>query len=108
MWCYFNAINEARVAMRHEKWKVLARLNHGQFPRLQNVIEKADAAVKSAQLTDFEIYNVSFDVGEQNNLADKSEHADKLETMLVTQFSELVRDSHVWTPSVSSRSIERN
>ncbi|MEO1981596.1 MAG: sulfatase-like hydrolase/transferase, partial [Fuerstiella sp.] len=64
VWAYYNGINDARVAMRHGEWKVLARLNGGRFSKRQNLTPTTLAEAKSAKLTDFEIYNIAADPGE--------------------------------------------
>ena len=84
--------------MRHGKWKVLAQLNGGRFPRLQNVINTQLQSVLEAQLTNFEIYDMDNDVAENENLVN-SEGAEigELQKLLTTRYKELVGDSHTWT-----------
>jgi len=97
VWCYFNALNEARVAMRHGKYKVLARLDGGEFPRLQNVTTEQQKQVLKAKLTDFEIYDVEKDVTESKNLNRQAAVPSALLRELVTsRFEELASNSHTW------------
>ena len=97
VWCYFNAINEARVAMRHERWKVLAKLDEGNFPRLQNITSDQTTKIDAAKLGDFEIYDVVADVTESKNLADTElPQTESLQTLLREQFRELTANSHTW------------
>ena len=97
-WCYFNAINEARMAMRDGKWKVLAKLNGGKFPRMQNVTAKRTEAISKIELTDFEIYDISQDISESKNFAsDASAEIVELKTKLRVAFDDLLDGSHVWT-----------
>ena len=97
VWGYFNAINEHRVAMRHGDWKVLAKLDGGSFGKLTNVNSANAAAVRGAELTDIEIYNVVSDISEQDNLASKKpEKLAELTEILNRSWAELVADSHVW------------
>lgn len=99
VWAYYNAINDARVAMRHGKWKVLARLNSGDFPKRQNLTPTMLADAKSAKLTDFEIYNVERDPGETQNLNGRGlAEENDLKQQLVDGYTELVNDSPAWTP----------
>lgn len=100
VWAYYNAINEARVAMRHGPWKVLARLNGGQLQKMQNLTPALKRKVQQARLTDFEIYQLEDDPGEQHNLAG-SDLANKQELMnlLVKGYEELLKDSPVWVPA---------
>lgn len=98
IWCYFNAINEARVAMRHGRWKVLARLDGGTFPKMQNVTEGRRESVKAARLTNFEIYDIEQDVAESTNLVNSDNpEIGELQKLLTTSYRELVENSHVWT-----------
>ena len=100
LWAYYNAINDARVAMRHGPWKVLARLNGGKFPRLENLTPESLKKAQAAELTDFEIYNVEQDPGETLNLAGrKLANEQELMTLLRNQYSALAADSLAWTPT---------
>jgi arylsulfatase A len=99
-WVYFNAINEARVAMRDGDWKVLARLNGGDFPKLQNVTAERLPSVQAAQLTNFEIYNIREDIDESDNMVNKDgQQIVELQKKLTHAYRELVSESHVWTPT---------
>ena len=101
-WCYFNALNDARMAMRHGKWKVLAKLNGGKFPRLQNVTTKQAADIAKISLTDFEIYDVSQDIAESKNLAgDPSTTTTELKAKLHEAYEDLIEGSHVWTAAMA-------
>ena len=97
VWVYYNAINDARVAMRHGPWKVLARLNSGRFPRYENLTPSRLAEARDAQLTDFEIYNLSNDPGETLNLAGRglAQDAD-LKSLLTDEYQSLTNDSIAW------------
>ncbi len=98
VWCYFNATNEARVAMRHGRWKVLARLEGGTFPKMQNITTGRLESVQSARLTNFEIYDIEQDVAEANNLVNSDiPEIGELQKLLTTSYRELVENSHVWT-----------
>lgn len=98
-WCYFNALNEARMAMRDGKWKVLARLNGGEFPRLTNVTTEQVEDLSAMKLTDFEIYDMTEDIAESKNLMGSSDHStmDSLKAKLREAYADLINDSHVWT-----------
>ncbi|MFK7766607.1 MAG: sulfatase-like hydrolase/transferase [Mariniblastus sp.] len=98
-WMYLNAINQSRVAMRDGKWKVLARLDGGKFPRMQNVTPERMKKIQAAKLTDIEIYDLSTDVAESKNLAaEMPEFAKKQKEKLRELFDSANQDSHVWTP----------
>ena len=97
VWTYYNAINDARVAMRIGPWKVLARLNSGKFPRYENLTPQRLQQAKGATLTDFEIYKVSEDPGETLNLAGRGlENEQQLTQQLESEYRSLVNDSFAW------------
>ena len=66
LWIFYNALNERRVAMRDGDWKVLARLNIDQQKR---VTKENEALVKAAKLSDFQIFKITDDVGESEDLS---------------------------------------
>ncbi|APZ95963.1 sulfatase family protein [Fuerstiella marisgermanici] len=104
VWAYYNGINDARVAMRHGQWKVLARLNGGNFPKRQNLTPTTLAEAKAAKLTDFEIYNIDTDPGEISNLAGRGVAEEtQLIKQIKTGYAELVDDSPAWTPVTKSK-----
>lgn len=97
VWAYFNALNQHRVAMRDGRWKVLAKLNGGSLPRLQNITTETLSSVCDAKLTDIEIYDISKDIHEQNDLAASMPgEAQVLTQKLEQAYRELVTTSHVW------------
>lgn len=94
VWAFYNAINEERVAMRDGKWKVLARLN---LPQFQNLHDGNLATVKAAQLSAFELYDMTDDIGEARNLASaRPETLAELSKKLALRYRELLDDSYVW------------
>ncbi|MGC6442877.1 MAG: sulfatase-like hydrolase/transferase [Rubripirellula sp.] len=97
LWAYYNAINEARVAMRHHQWKVLARLDGGSVKKLTNITEESLPLIRDAELTDIEIYDLDSDITEQKNLAeDRPDLKRKLSKLLTEEYRELVNGSFVW------------
>jgi len=99
LWVYYNAVNECRVAMRQGRWKVLARLNSGTVPRLENLTPPTAAVVRAAELTDVLIYDLEADPGETCNLAGRGlpEEAGLL-GLLKSEYQDLVQDSPAWEP----------
>ena len=97
VWVYFNALNDARVAMRDGRWKVLAKLNGGRLAKLQNVTVDSASLVRDARLTDIEVYDLGTDIGESSNIADEdSARTSRLKALLERQYRELVQNSHAW------------
>ena len=73
--------------------------NGGAFPRLENLTPENLKKAQSAELTDFEIYNLDQDPGETLNLAGRDlTNEQELTTLLRTQYSALAADSFAWTP----------
>ncbi|MCP5528253.1 MAG: sulfatase-like hydrolase/transferase [Verrucomicrobiales bacterium] len=101
VWAYYNALNEARVAMRDGRWKVLAQLDHGEVARFENLTPETLPIVRDAALTDLEIYDAEADPGEAANLAEtRPELARELAAKLAARYRELAGNSPVWTPGV--------
>lgn len=97
VWAYYNAINDARVAMRDGNWKVLAKLNGGQLKKMSNVTTETLPLIRDAQLTEIEIYDITSDLHEDRDLAaTQPELAEKLGEQLRRHYQQLVRDSHAW------------
>jgi arylsulfatase A len=94
LWVYYSALNERRVAMRDGKWKVLARMN---FPKTKTINQKNMSQAKGATLSDFQIFDLSQDIDESNNLAATNPSKLKeLQKTMEMHYRELVNDSYVW------------
>ena len=99
VWAYFNATNQSRVAMRDGKWKVLAKLNSGHLPKMENITNESLPTVAEAQLSDFEIYDLAADIAEAHDLsAEQPAEAQRLAEKLKQYYHDLVTTSHVWQP----------
>ena len=94
VWVYYNALNKRRVAMRDGNWKVLAKLNVG---KLNKVDARNAAQVKGATLSDFQVFDLSKDIDESEDLAKANpDKLAELKKILQTHYKELVEGSHVW------------
>lgn len=99
IWCYYNALNGHRVAMRDGDWKVLAKLDGGKAGKASNLHTGNAEVLKNAKLTDLEIYRVSDDLGESQNLAaEQPEELARLRGVLQQAYRDLIADSPVWEP----------
>ena len=95
VWAYYNALNDHRVAMRDGKWKVLAKLNLDE--KYQNLNDRNISEIKAAKFIDFEIYNITEDIHEDNELLlEKPGGERKLIKKLETYYFDLLNDSHIW------------
>ena len=94
LWVYYSALNERRVAMRDGKWKVLAKMN---FPKTKTINQKNVLQAKGATLSDFQMFDLSQDIDESNNLTEtKPSKFKELKNTIELQYRELVNDSHAW------------
>ncbi|GAB5406322.1 MAG: sulfatase-like hydrolase/transferase [Aureliella sp.] len=94
IWCYYNAINQRRVAMRHGKWKMLARLS--DLPKLQNVNTENSKRVKATQLSDFQLFEIAKDIGELHDVSEDNATFSELRKTMQSAYAELIESSHVW------------
>jgi len=96
IWAYYNSLNEHQVAMRDGDWKVLAKLD--LEVKYQNLNDRNISEVRSAKFIDLEVYKVSEDIHEDNNLArDNSSRINKLKKKLEENYGALLEDSFIWT-----------
>ena len=94
VWAFYNSINSQQVAMRDGDFKVLARLD---LPNTSNISKENVEQIKAAELKDFEIYNLRYDIGEARNLAPGDpELRKRLTNKLKASYSELLQGSYVW------------
>ncbi|BDD02035.1 sulfatase family protein [Persicobacter psychrovividus] len=99
IWAFYDAINQQRVAMRTEKWKLLATLKVDGQPleRLHNLYDGNIEHVKNAELMDFELYDIRNDMSESVNVATKfPEQFKALKAQMKEEYQALLENSHVW------------
>ncbi|KXX71184.1 arylsulfatase [Flammeovirga sp. SJP92] len=99
VWAFYDALNQQRVAMRSEDWKVLATLtvDGKELPKLHNLYDGNEALVKSAKLTNFELYDIKNDLGETNNLASsKPKVLKKMKKVMEEEYQLLLEESFIW------------
>jgi len=96
IWTYYNSLNEHQVAMRDGDWKVLVKLDLQQ--KYQNLNNKNIHDIRSAKFIDFEVYKVSEDIHEDDNLSNENNPTiKKLKKKLKKNYKELLGDSFIWT-----------
>jgi arylsulfatase A len=98
LWCYYNAINERRVALRSGDWKILAALHHqgNPLPKLTNVHGGNRETVAAAQLADFELYHLSDSSEATEVTAVFPERLAAMKKELEHHYRALSQDSHIW------------
>jgi arylsulfatase A len=96
-WVYFNALNDQRVALRDGPWKLLAKLDGGKVPMLDNVTTANVARVREAQLTDFSLYRLTDDISESRELSrEEPARLKELSAKMEQIYRELTQTMHVW------------
>ena len=96
-WVYYNALNEQRVALRDGPWKLLARLDGGELPKITNVTTATAPRVREARLTDFSLYRLDRDIAEAHDLAaDEPERVREMAAQMKELYRELTATMHVW------------
>lgn len=98
LYWHFNAARgEPKVAMRDGDWKVLARLT-GPVTVQGGGIRVADQeALKTAELTGFELYNLRDDIGETRDLAAREpERLEVIRAKLEAMYREVREQSPTW------------
>ncbi|HUG91513.1 MAG TPA: sulfatase-like hydrolase/transferase [Planctomycetaceae bacterium] len=96
-WVYYNALNEQRVALRDGPWKLLARLDHGELPKITNVTTATAPRVREAKLTEFSLYRLDRDTGEARDLAAaEPKRVQQMAARMEELYRELTSTMHVW------------
>jgi arylsulfatase A len=101
-WFYYNALNEAKVAMIDSDWKILAQLEDPENPRqalpqLSHINAANEARVRGAGLMEFELYDLSADTSEANNLADTNpDQLARLRRKLEARYRDVLNTQHIW------------
>lgn len=101
-WFYYNALNEAKVALIDDGWKILAQLEDPQspgqrLPNLEHVNAANEARVKGAGLMNFELYQLADDIGEARDLtAQEPERLARMQAKLEVRYQEVRDTQHIW------------
>lgn len=100
IWAFYDALNEHRVAMRTDDWKMLARLKKdtAYLPKIDNLYDGNESLVKDAMLVDFELYNMDEDIDESENVAEKyPEIFEEIKNLLISEYNALLEGSYIWS-----------
>ena len=103
-WQYNGAGSDVKVALRDGRWKILARLEPS-YPRAgADITAEQMQVLKSADLTDFELYDLHDDVAESTNLVQtETDRFAAMKEMLVSYYREVQAENPVWPPWKSPR-----
>lgn len=95
-WQFNYAQSEPKLALRDGDWKIVARLT--ELPKTRNTLDdSSNHALKHAEPTGFELYNLRADLGEKNDLA-AAEPAklQELRAALEKRFHEVQAETPTW------------
>lgn len=106
VWCYYNALNEKRFAMRVGPWKLLARIvdrSGRPLARISNVYPGNSARLRSSRLADHAVYDLTVDPREERSVrSGESDEVAELVGLADAQYQRLVDASPVWSPDPNS------
>lgn len=98
-WCYYSALNKSKIAIRDGNWKLLASLRSmdGKNIRVKSLNKNNYNLIKTAELVDFELYDIADDTNESLNLANKEpDELIRLSKIMRMMFDEVLEDSKIW------------
>ena len=98
-WCYYSSLNKAKIAIRDGEWKLLASLksSDGKNIKARSITEANRSSLQKAQLGDFELYKISKDISEKNNLSDKyPKELNSMAKKMKSIYKDVVQDAKTW------------
>jgi len=96
-WHYFSAFGKPKVAMRSGNWKIAAHWDGPDYPPGSSLRKGQQDIIRSASLTQFELYNLREDLSETTDRA--SEQPARLKAMasqLKALYDEVRKEAPVW------------
>jgi arylsulfatase A len=96
-WQFNYAAAGPTVAIRDGDWKLLAGLNLPDFPPGADITDEQMQALKTAELQDFELYNLADDMGETTELSEQEPaRLERLTGLLRGLYHEVRAESRTW------------
>lgn len=101
-WHYYRALTRPKVAMRDGRWKLVGFWDGPHMIEAgssvgRNVNSKSVEIVKTAQLVEFELYDMQSDIAEQNNVAAQHpEVMSQLKQAMLKKYAEVQQESPLW------------
>ncbi len=96
-WQFNFSRSAPKVAMRVGDWKILAQLTTKPFKPTADILPEHGKALKEAELTAFELYNLRDDIGETTDLAAKEpDRLKRMSAQLTKLYHEVRDESPVW------------
>lgn len=95
-WHFNHATGGPQVALRNGDWKIVATLDRPPQRRTA-ITPQSEADFKSAELREFELYNLRDDVGEKHDLAEtQPAKLSELRGLLRAKYREVRDESPIW------------
>ena len=96
-WQFHVARNRPKVALRDGDWKLLAHLSDPQIKPFGDIRPEDQKAIKSQQITKFELYNLKDDIGEaRDRAADLPERTSQMGAVLRRLFKQVQQETPTW------------
>lgn len=94
-WCYYHAINDARVSLRDGDWKILGKLR--DLPRKAHLTKKDEALIRSTGFESYEVYHIAEDIDESEDLSRSGEApVESLTSKLNGFYKDLAQSQVYW------------
>lgn len=96
-WHYYRAFGDSKVAVRDGDWKLVALWDQGNVSP-GSAYKKGDySLIKDVKFTDFELYNLTEDIGETKDLKEQHpEIAARLKKALLAKYDEATANAIDW------------
>ena len=96
-WHYFRSIGSPKAAMRVGDWMILGQWDGPQLGPGGSVHPGDIEIIKSASLTDFQLFNLGDDVGQRIDLGTKDpQRLARMSELLVDRYTEVQREGRTW------------
>ena len=98
LYWHFNAARTGpKVAIRMGNWKLLATVTGEEIKPYSDILEKNQQLLKSAELDQFELYNLKKDPNETQDLASKKKaRLEEMLGLLRPMYAEVRQESVTW------------
>jgi arylsulfatase A len=95
-WHFNQAMGGPLVALRNGDWKILATLDKS-WAQGTAITEETESSFKTAELKDFQLYDLRHDIGEATDLAQtRPEKLNELKSQLAAKYAEVRAESPTW------------
>jgi len=96
-WHYYRAYGDAKVAVRDGDWKLVALWDAGSAAPGRAYQQGDYAQIKGAKLVDFELYNLTEDIAESNDVSgDHPEITARLKKALLAKYNDVLSNAPNW------------